>query len=105
MASPLIMFIDNNNVIELQSLTNSVTGVADTAATVTMTLTDRAGTPVSGQSWPSTLSHVADGLYRLTLEDDIAIVDRGSYIANIDAVGSGSEVGHWEIPVRAATRR
>ena len=49
MSCDLTLYVANSNVLELQGLTNSATGVADTGATVTVTLKDRAGANVTGQ--------------------------------------------------------
>lgn len=100
----LLLWIDNSNVIELRKLTNSVTGVADTGATVTVTLQDPDGVNVSGQTWPATLLHDADGTYRVTLEDDLVLEPGGSYVAVVDVIGTGGEVAKWETPVQAHTR-
>lgn len=109
MSCAITLYVGNNNVIGLQGLTNLLTGVADTGATVQVTLKDMGGNEVSGQVWPATMAYGtdADGVagYYATLEDDLAITDRVPYVAHIDAVGSSSEVGHWEIPVTAKTRR
>ena len=96
--------IDNNNVIELQTLTNGITGAVDTGASVTVTLKDSSGTEVVGQSWPAAMNHDTGGTYRATLDDGLTLIATRSYTAIVDAVGTGGEVGHWEIPVQAITR-
>lgn len=101
---PAFIYIGNSNIIELQALTNAATDVVDTGATVTVTLKDSAGVNVVGQTWPATMTHDADGLYRAILEDDLAITVNGHYTAHIEAVGTASEVGHWEVAVKARTR-
>ena len=98
------LYLDNSNVIELRSLTNSATAAVDTGATVTVTLTDAQGNEVSGQAWPASMAHVADGTYRATLEDDIAIVAGQIYKAVVSATGSGGQTGKWSCPVIAETR-
>lgn len=100
-----IVYLLNNNVIELQALTNSATDVVDVAATVTVTLKDKAGTAVTGQVWPAVMSHVSAGLYRATLDADLDLSANRDYVAWIDATGTGGEVGHWEYPVTAMVRR
>lgn len=91
----LVLYIGNDNIIELQTLTNEATGAADTGATVTVTLTDKLGANVTGQSWPATLAHVSGGTYRTTLADELAITANQRYYATVHAVGSGGQVGHW----------
>jgi hypothetical protein len=105
MSCTVELYIGNSNVVELQTLTNSVTNVIDTGATVTVTLTDTDGTEVTGQAWPTSMPHASpDGTYRATLEDDLVLVDTKKYIAVVDAIGTAGEVGHWEQKVIAATR-
>lgn len=102
--TPLTIYIGNTSIIELQNLTNSVTGLAVTNATVVVTLTDGAGDEVSGQTWPVTLTHVAAGTYRATLENDIDLVAHRNYTATVDATVSGVGVGRWTSTVRAVVR-
>ena len=103
-----ILYIDNNNVIELRSLTNGATSVVDTGATVTVTIQDTSGTEVPGQVWPATMSLVSEspstGKYRATLDYDLVLSANRKYVAVVNAVGSGGEVGHWEVPVVAKVR-
>lgn len=101
---PMTIYIDNNNVIKLLSVTNSITGAADTGATVTVTLKDSAGENVSGQTWPATMAHASGGTYRATLDADLVLQQNRKYTAHIGAIGSGGEIGHWELQLAAATR-
>ena len=102
------IYIDNNNVIELQALTKSVTGALDGSATVTVTVKDKAGTSVTGQTWPAAMAVVAGspttGTYRATLDADLALTANREYVAHITATGSGGEIGKWEFPLVAAKR-
>ncbi len=100
----LTLWIDNNNVIELQDLTNSVTEVVDTGATVTVTLQDSSGVEVAGQSWPAAMAHDTGGTYRVTLDDDLTLIEGRTYKAIVHAVGTGSEIGHWVCDVLARKR-
>ena len=98
------LYIDNHNVIEWQALTNSVTGVVDTGATVSATIKDSSGTEVSGQTWPAVMAHDTGGTYRATLDADLVLIPNRMYTALVEAVGSGGEIGHREIPVKGMTR-
>ena len=98
------LYIDNSNVIELRALTNSVTGVVDTGATVTVTILDASGAEVAGQVWPAAMSHDSGGTYRATLESDLVFVNAGRYVAKVNAVGSGAEIGEWNCRVIAVDR-
>lgn len=95
----LVIYIGNTTVIEVQDLTNSVTDAVITNATVTVTLTDSGGTQVAGQTWPLTLTHIAAGTYRATIENDISLVISRSYTATIDATVAGVGAAHWETAV------
>jgi hypothetical protein len=97
------LYVNNSNVVEWQSLTNSVTSTADTGASVTLTITDNAGAEITGETWPVTLSHVAAGTYRYTLADDIAITAGSRYTMTFNATGSGGEKGE-RIVVAVAER-
>lgn len=99
-----IIYLLNNNCVELRALTNSATNIVDTGATVEVTIRDSAGVAVTGQTWPAAMSHVSAGTYRATLEEDIAILANRPYRAFVDATGSSGEKGHWELPLRAMVR-
>jgi hypothetical protein len=98
------LYLDNSNVIELRSLTNSVTGVVDTGASVSVTIQDASGTPVTGQVWPVSMGHDSDGTYRATLDSSINLIAGRKYTAVVTATGSGSEVGEWNCSVIAQDR-
>lgn len=105
MSCSIELYVGNSSVVELQALTNSVTGALETAATVTCTIKDSAGVDVAGMTFPISMPHTSvDGTYRATLQDGIAIIAGRRYTAVVDAVGSAGEVGHWEAPVTADTR-
>lgn len=99
------IYISNDNTIELHNVTNSVTGVADTGATVTVTLTDGSGTEVTGQTWPTTMAWDAtDSVYRASLNAEMSLRRGGTYIASISATGSAGELASWELQVKAQPR-
>lgn len=104
MSCTVNLYVGNSSVCELTGLKNSVTGVADTGATVNVTLYS-GDTEVTGQTWPASMAHVADGTYRVTLNHDISIQAGYTYTAVITATGSGSEVGRWELTGQAQTRK
>ena len=108
MSGSHFLYVGNHNIVGLRGLKNSQTGVADTTATVTLTLKDIAGNEVAGQVWPATMTYGADSEgvagYYATLNDDIAISDRRSYTAHIAVTGTGGEVATWVTPLPAKTR-
>lgn len=99
-----VLYIGNSTVLELRDLKNSVTDTADTGATVTVTLVDDQGAQVSGQSWPLLMPHVSAGTYRGIMSSSLALVEGAEYVGQIDATGSGGEIGHFEVPFRAVVR-
>lgn len=100
----MTLYLDNSNVIELRDLTNSVTGAADTGASVQVTITDASGIELSGETWPVLMAHAFAGTYRATLSSSINLVAGRYYRAVVEATGSGSEVGKWTCNVVAASR-
>jgi hypothetical protein len=100
----LSLYVDNNNVLELRHLRNSVTDAFDTGATVTVTLKDASGTDVTGHTFPLTMTHDKSGTYRVTLDDAIGITAGVTYTATVDVTGTGGLVAQWTIPVKAVTR-
>jgi hypothetical protein len=101
----LNLFIGNDNILEVYGLANSETGVVDVAANVTVILRDGAGVPVPGQPWPTTLNHVANGVYRATLEDTLDVARGRTYYGDISAIGKGGEVAAWEAQIKALPRK
>ena len=100
------IFLSNNNIIELHDLRSLVTGLKDNAATVTVTIKDMmTNEPVIGQAWPTSMAFVQDGLYRATLSPLLELSPNRLYLAVVDAVGTGSEYGHWETEVASKVRR
>ena len=98
------LYLDNSNVVELRGLTNSVTNVVDTGASVSVTILDASGASVGGQVWPVSMAHASAGTYRATLSADIEIANGKRYTARVDATGSGAEVGEWNCQVIAQDR-
>ena len=105
MTCTAVFNVGNSNVVELQTLTNSVTEVADTAATVTVRVTDLDGTEVTGHIWPLNMPHDTGGTYRVVLDEDLGITVGQRYFVQITATGGSGETGYWECVVRAQTRR
>ena len=89
------LYINNSNVVELRSLTNSVTGSADTGATVRVTIYDDRDDAISGETWPVSMSHVSAGTYRATLSSALVLTHNGKYTAVVTVAGTGGEVGSF----------
>ena len=105
-----IIYLGNNHTITLAGLTNCQTGALDTGATVTVTIVDSSGTQVSSSPdiWPLSMPLVSESpttaTYRATLPADLVLAAKRSYVAVIDATGSGGQIGHWEYPIKAQVR-
>lgn len=100
-----VVYVLNDNLIEVDKLQDASDDLYINDATVTVTLKDSDGTNVTGQSWPLTLDYVADsdGKYQGTLESALSLTVKEHYYAHVDAV-KGTLVAHWEKQLKALTR-
>lgn len=95
-----IWFVESTMIVELQTLTDKITGEVVTTATVQATLVDERDAPVLGVSWPIALVHAEDGTYRGSAPATAAVVDKGKYTCRIRAQVDGIS-RRWDIPVVA----
>lgn len=74
------IYIDSDNLVTVDALYDNAAAAYVNNATVTVTLLDRAGNEVSGETWPVSLSYVSgsDGKYRGTLSDSL-VLKKGKY--------------------------
>jgi len=84
MRASMELLVGSTNLLEVGRtvpVTNQTNGLPVNDATVTATLYDDAGVPVTGTDWPVTLTRVpdADGVYRAVLPHTLALVDRARY--------------------------
>lgn len=101
------LYIDNDNVLTLVGLQNSVSAAYLNAATVAVTLTDADDTEISGETWPLTMSYVSgsDGNYRATLPDTLTgLTTLDELSATITADAGAGLAAKWVIPLTAKTR-
>lgn len=105
MSATRVLYVGNTNYVELDALTNEVTGVVITDASVTLRLKDAAGADVAGETWPLVLTHVADGLYRCYLVSTLPLVADAKYTGEVVAIAGGSLVGKWSLDFVAKVRR
>lgn len=98
------IFIGNDNVVELDGVSDDITGDALDSANAQMTLVDLEDNPVDGQTWPTPLVSVGNGLYRGTLSFnlDLEHLNRYRVIVDIDA-GPGRQA-RFEFNAKARTR-
>lgn len=102
-----IIYIDNDNVIELIGLKDVTQDTFVNDASVTVTLLDSSGDEVSGQAWPFILVYVSgsDGDYRATLEDGLVLSFGGTYTAIVIADAGADLIGKWTVKVVAKIRK
>ena len=102
-----VLFYQNDNLLELDALTNQRTGAYINNATVTVTLTDLDDTEVAGETWPLAMSYVAasDGKYRATLKDSLSLTEGQRYKATITADAGTDSKGVWVVKLLVRKRR
>ncbi len=102
-----LWFYLNDNLLELQSLTNAVTGAVSTGATVTAQIYTRKRSLLS--TTVITLSHVSTsaGTYRGTIDDDFSTaVKPGSHLIGRVTADAGAQLkGVFEIPLHVVWRQ
>lgn len=99
----LTLWVNNSNYLELNTLTDSVTGAPITDATVTATIYDQAGVELPGQAWPISLPHDTGGTYRGAVEPTLEITAGKHYRATVLATATGLS-GRWNPICKAVTR-
>lgn len=100
-------FVANTNVLELRGLQEAIDQTYVNDATVVVTVKDDCGDPVSGQTWPTTMSYVASssGDYRCTLLSTISLQSGKRYFAEITVDGPSSQTGFWRYEFRPQARQ
>ncbi len=101
-----VLFHESDNLLELDGLQDALTLAFINNATVTARVLDRAGTEVTGQTWPLTLGYVAasDGDYRGNLSDTLAL-DKGQVVTvEIIADGGAGLKRKFEIEARVGVQ-
>ena len=103
---PCVLYLESNNVIELQGLTSRCGLDADgivSGATVTAVVTDYAGTPVDGQVWPVVMTESAEtaGTYCGTIDSTIELQLNQTYKSKVTAVSGDGVVKTWQCDVIA----
>jgi hypothetical protein len=104
-----IAFVGNSNNIEVNGLRSDLESKFLNDATITVTIKDASGQPVSGEVWPQTMSYVpgTDGNYVLGLTRFLEMNSGAKYTAYIDANASdetSERVAHWEFAFTAQKR-
>lgn len=69
MSNVTVLYVGNDNILEVANLKNDVSGADINNATVSVILADDNGAQIGGATWPMALSYVtgSKGVYRATL--------------------------------------
>ena len=99
----LIIYVNNDNVIELQ-IKDSILATDLSGATVTCKLHDEAGTEIDSQTM--TYIELVSSYYkfRSSLADTLALVADKLYTVVIDADGGEGKKGYWEYQAFSKSR-
>lgn len=106
-ANTQILWIGNDNLVELQGFRAAADGAYLNGAAVTITLLDAAGEEVAGETWPKPMAYVtgSNGTYRATLASGLTLTEHANYTAVVSANGGSGKVGNWRLDVMARYRR
>lgn len=76
-------------------------------ATITVTLKDRVGVAVAGETWPLAMNYLtgSNGIYRATLAFGLSLQDGKPFTAEIVADGGLGLRGGWSFPLKAKVRK
>lgn len=99
------IYINNDSLIELIGLKDTVLDTFINDATVVATIYDDTGTVVTGISWPLTIPYVtsSNGEYRAVLDKAIVLTKGNLYTLVITAVKDPLD-GEWTTYLRARKR-
>jgi hypothetical protein len=101
-----IIYNENDNLIVIEGLRDTSTpGGYLNAATVTATLNDSTGAPISGATNIS-CNYVSgsNGDYEGTIQSTVSLVNEPGYTLVVDS-DEGGAVGHWELEAEVIVRR
>ena len=101
-----LIYLNNDNLLSVSGLKNASSGSYMNNATITATIKDSGGVNVSGQTFPVTLTYLADsdGNYHATLENTLSMADGTIYKATISATSSSGLYAEWEMEIKATKR-
>lgn len=93
-----VLYVDNDNLVEIDGLKDKTDDTYINDATITATLTDADGTTVTGQTFPASFSYVSEsnGKYQLTLEDGLSLTAGAKYTLAISISATGDLIGEVE---------
>ena len=89
------LYLNSDNIVEVENLTNALTGELVTTATVNVTLTDLNGNEVSGATFPALLTHAGSGTYQGLLPNTLSLSTRKQYKALYTADAGTDKHRQW----------
>lgn len=100
-------FVANTNNLDLIGLKSAATGDFVNDATITVTITTRAGVEVSGETWPIAMDYVAasSGDYRAIIAHGVGFTAGTTYIAEISVDAGTNRVASWSYLFKPSVRR
>lgn len=105
MSTITVLYVGNDNILEVCHVRNELTGDFINDATVEVSLFDVAGEEVAGGTWPKSLVYVTDskGVYRTMLPAVLTLLPNARYVAEVEATAAGT-VGKWTLNCVARVR-
>lgn len=110
MADDGVLWVGNDNVVEVRDLKSSASGAFQNSKTVEVTLYDADDAEVdvlSGSiTWPLSMSYVSssDGVYQATLPDTLDLTEGAFYTAIITADAGAGLYAKWTRSYQAKKR-
>jgi hypothetical protein len=97
---------NNDNLLQVLGLKNSLTGLVISDAVITANVLDSTNTLVSGVTWPLTLNYISgtSGIYRVVLPASLNLISGKFYTINITAVSLLNGTCSWSQTIKATTR-
>ena len=97
--------INTNNIVEVNSLIDAITGEYINDANVKLTVKDmQTGDEIGGAVWPTDMTPVgSEGRYRVVLDAFIELNRNRQYLLDITAE-SGTEQTRWQTPATAVVQ-
>lgn len=97
-SSAQVLYVGNDQLIELRGLKDGATGEPLDEATVSCTLLESDGVEVEGEDWPLSMGAIAPGVYRATLAYTLPLVAGARYLIRIDVNAGAGLRGRWDVP-------
>jgi hypothetical protein len=106
MSTISVLYIDNDNILEVCHVREELTGDYLNSATVEVTLYDADGAETTGDTWPKPMPYVAasKGVYRAMLPASLDLQPNARYSAEIEVDAGAGLLGKWTVYCVARVR-